>query len=202
MMRKFAFPLLVFAVQGFAQNTPAASVASQYSLSTSTTIPFPQSTLDNSKTQTFITSNWGLSKGGIQSGASNIVFVDDPFPNSPAPGGNSTSGPVLQVQYQAGSFGSTDAGGAQMYAQWNSSGSPFQSMMISYEVAFDTEFDWVKGGKLPGIRGGPDPFNCSGGNQANGTNCFSSRLMWRTSGAGEGEFDLLFCSLGVLTPCI
>jgi hypothetical protein len=73
-----------------------------------------------------------------------------------------------------------------MYALWNSSGSTFQSMMISYEVAFDSGFDWVKGGKLPGLRGGPDPNNCSGGNQANGTNCFSSRLMWRTDGAGEG----------------
>ncbi|KAI0256087.1 polysaccharide lyase family 14 protein [Lactifluus subvellereus] len=185
-MRPLAFILLVFAAaQGFAQSTPAASVASQYSLSTSTTIPFPKKTLDNSGTQTFITSNWGLSKGRIQNGASNLVFVDDPFPDSPAPGGSSVSGPVLQVQYQAGSFQDNKGGGAQMYALWNSSGSPFQSMMISYEVAFDAGFDWVKGGKLPGIRGGPDPNNCSGGNQANGTNCFSSRLMWRTDGVGE-----------------
>ena len=28
-------------------------------------------------------------------------------------------------------------------------------MMVSYEVAFDAVFDWVKGGKLPGLRGGP-----------------------------------------------
>jgi len=184
-MCKLAFILLVFTAQGLTQSIPAASVASQYSLSTSTTIPFPKKTLDNSDTQTFITSNWGLSKGRIQNGASNLVFVDDPFPNSPAPGSSSASGPVLRVQYQAGSFENNNAGGAQMYALWNSSGSPFQSMMISYEVAFDTGFDWVKGGKLPGIRGGPDPNNCSGGNQANGTNCFSSRLMWRKDGAGE-----------------
>ena len=186
-MHTFTFTFLLFAAQACAQTTQPASVASQYSLSTSTTIPFPTATLDSSDSQSFITSNWGLSKGRIQNGASNLVFVADPFPNSPPPGGNSsTSGPVLQVRYPAGSYQDSNNGGAQMYALWNSSGSAFQSMMISYEVAFDSGFDWVKGGKLPGLRGGPDPNNCSGGNQANGTNCFSSRLMWRTNGAGEG----------------
>jgi len=178
-----------FAVQAFSQaTTPAASVASQYSLPTSTSLPFPQATLSNGDTQSFITSNWGLSKGRIQTGASNLVFVDDPFPRSPAPGSSSnTSGPVLQVQYAAGSYENVDDGGAQLYALWNSSGNAFQSMLLSYEVAFDFGFEWVKGGKLPGMRGGPDPNNCSGGNQATGTNCFSSRVMWRTNGAGEGE---------------
>jgi hypothetical protein len=183
-MHTLAFSSLLLVAQAFAQTTPPASAASQYSLTTSTTIPFPTATLDNSDTQSFITSNWGLSKGRIQNGASNLVFVADPFANSS--GDSSPSGPVLQVQYPAGSFQDNNAGGAQMYALWNSSGSAFQSMMISYEVAFDSGFDWVKGGKLPGLRGGPDPNNCSGGNQANGTNCFSSRLMWRTNGAGEG----------------
>jgi len=189
-----------FAVQAFSQaTTPAASVASQYSLSTSTNLPFPQATLSNSDTQSFITSNWGLSKNRIQNGASNLVFVSDPFPNGPAPGSSSsnTSGPVLQVQYPAGSYENDDDGGAQLYALWNSSGSAFQSMLLSYEVAFDFGFDWVKGGKLPGLRGGPDPNNCSGGNQATGTNCFSSRVMWRTNGAGEGE-SVLYLGVGVL----
>ncbi len=185
-MHTLAFSFLLFATQTLAQTTPPASAASQYSLSTSTTIPFPTATLGNSDTQSFITSNWGLSKGRIQNGASNLDFIADPFPSSPPPGGSSASGPVLRVQYPAGSFQDNNAGGAQMYALWNSSGSAFQSMMISYEVAFDSGFDWVKGGKLPGLRGGPDPNNCSGGNQANGTNCFSSRVMWRKAGAGEG----------------
>ncbi|KAG8690368.1 hypothetical protein FRC09_012015, partial [Ceratobasidium sp. 395] len=41
------------------------------------------------------------------------------------------------------------------------------------------------GGKLPGLRGGPDTLGCSGGKQPNGDDCFSTRLMWRTSGSGE-----------------
>ena len=46
---------------------------------------------------------------------------------------------------------------------------------------------FIMGGKLPGLRGGPDAFGCSGGNETNGTGCFSTRVMWRTGGAGEGE---------------
>lgn len=190
-MLAFLLPVL-FAGRAFSQ--VASSVAAQFALSTSTTLPFPQATLNSSSTQSYIASKWGLSKGRIQNGASNLVFVKDPFPDGAAPGdsGNnntnsSASGPVLQVQYPAGSFQDNNAGGAQFYAMWNSSGDAFQSMLVTYEVAFDSGFDWVKGGKLPGLRGGPDPNNCSGGNQANGTNCFSSRIMWRTDGNGEGK---------------
>ena len=45
---------------------------------------------------------------------------------------------------------------------------------------------WNRGGKLPGLRGGPDARGCSGGSASDGERCFSTRLMWRTSGAGEG----------------
>jgi hypothetical protein len=201
----FLFPAL-FAVQALSQNTTApASVASLYGLSTSTTLPFPAATQSNSSTQSFISSKWGLSKGRIQNGGANLAFVADPFPNAPAPGSGSSStsssnasAPVLQVQYPAGSFQDNSVGGAQFYAMWNASGGAFQSMLLSYEDAFDSGFDWVKGGKLPGLRGGPDPNNCLGGNQANRTNCFSSRVMWRTDGAGEGELVLSLCGRGVV----
>lgn len=63
-------------------------------------------------------------------------------------------------------------------------------MLLSYDVWFPTGYAWNMGGKLPGLRGGPDPRGCSGGTQTNGTTCFSTRLMWRTSGAGEGMFLL------------
>jgi len=183
----FLLPVL-FAGRAFSQ--AATSVAAHFGLSTSTTLPFPQATLNSSSTQSYIASKWGLSKGRIQNGASNLAFVDDPFPQGAAPydTGNNTNSSVLQVQYPAGSFQDNDVGGAQFYAMWNSSGSAFQSMLVTYDVAFDTDFDWVKGGKLPGLRGGPDPNNCSGGNQANGSNCFSSRIMWRKDGDGEGKF--------------
>ncbi|CDO69248.1 Polysaccharide Lyase Family 14 protein [Trametes cinnabarina] len=162
------------------------TLASLYSLTTSTSIPFPTATLSNSDAQSFIVSGWSLSKGKIQQGASNIAFVADPFPNKPAPTSTTNStGPVLQVTYPAGQFGS-ETSGLQLYSLWNTSdNSGFQSMLVTYEVAFDSDFNFVKGGKLPGLRGGPDPDGCSGGSAANGSNCFSTRLMWRKEAAGE-----------------
>ena len=169
------------------QIADATTLASLYSLTTSTSIPFPTATLPSSDAQTFIKKGWSLSKGKIQQGGGNIAFVNDPFPNSPAPSSTSNStGPVLQVKYPAGQVGS-EASGMQLYSLWNTSdGSTFQSVLLTYEVAFDSNFDFVKGGKLPGLRGGPDPDGCSGGSAANGSNCFSSRLMWRKDAAGEG----------------
>lgn len=181
-----------------AQLTSATAVASQFSLTTSTSMPFPTATLSNSDTQSFMVAGWSLSKGRIQNGADDLEFVADPFPSSPVPGTSASSGPVLQVTYPEGSF-SHDTGGAQLFSLWNTTdGSKFNSVLLSYEVAFDSDFAFVKGGKLPGLRGGPDPNGCSGGSAANGTNCFSSRLMWRKSGEGEGMFAvsamLLLCA--------
>ena len=179
--------LLNHAADATAQITPPATLASLFSLTTSTSLPFPTATLSNQDTQSFITSGWSLSKGRIQEGGSDLAFVQDPFPNAPAPSSSSsTSGPVLEVTYPQGSF-SHQTGGAQFYSLWNTSdGSQFHSMLLTYEVAFDTSFDFVLGGKLPGFRGGPDPDGCSGGSASTGSNCFSSRLMWRKHGLGEG----------------
>ncbi|KAI0645498.1 hypothetical protein C8Q79DRAFT_910961 [Trametes meyenii] len=163
-----------------------AALASIYSLTTSTSMPFPTATLSNSDAQSFLLSGWSLSKGKIQQGGSNIAFVADPFPNKPAPTSTTNStGPVLQVTYPEGEVGS-EASGLQLYSLWNTSdGSAFHSMLVTYEVAFESNFDFVKGGKLPGLRGGPDPDGCSGGSAADGSNCFSTRLMWRKAAAGE-----------------
>lgn len=177
------------------QIADATTLASVYSLTTSTSIPFPTATLASSDAQSFIKKGWSLSKGKIQQGGGNIAFVNDPFPNKPAPVSTSNiTGPVLQVKYPAGQVGS-EASGMQLYSLWNTTdGSAFQSMLLTYEVAFDSNFDFVKGGKLPGLRGGPDPDGCSGGSAANGSNCFSSRLMWRKDAAGEGTSRSLFFS--------
>ncbi|KAH8107931.1 hypothetical protein BXZ70DRAFT_22766 [Cristinia sonorae] len=191
-MAIFLLPLILSPILAIAQTVPQTAsppdIVSQYSLTTSTSIPFPTATTTNDDTQSFIKDNWSLSKGRIQNGRENLDFVDDPFPDSPTPASWDSSapkGPVLRVTYPEGAFGSADSG-AQFYSLWNTTdGSQFHSMLVTYEVALDANFTFVKGGKLPGLRGGPQPDGCSGGNAANGTNCFSSRLMWRTGGAGE-----------------
>ncbi|KAG1716627.1 hypothetical protein ID866_505 [Astraeus odoratus] len=176
---------------------PPASVAAQYSLTTSSALPFPTVMQSTSDAQTFIESQWSLDNNRISWGGSDIAFVDDPFPNNPVPGSAtntttaSSSSSVLQIAYPAGSF-SDKTGGAQWYTIWNTSdGSTFDSMLLSYELAFDLDFNWVKGGKLPGLRGGPNTSGCSGGSQSTGDDCFSMRLMWRASGAGEAYAYML-----------
>ncbi|KAJ7703182.1 hypothetical protein B0H17DRAFT_1042098 [Mycena rosella] len=178
--------LLSIASSVVADSLTPESLAAKFSLTTSTTLPFPTATQSSGDTQALLVSGWSLSKGRVQNGGDDLAFVTDPFPNSPAPGATTGStGPVLEVTYPAGSF-SNNTGGAQFYNLWNTTETGgFQSMLLSYEVAFDAGFDWVKGGKLPGLRGGPNPTGCSGGNEATGLDCFSARVMWRTDGQGE-----------------
>ncbi|KAI9462545.1 hypothetical protein F5148DRAFT_982769 [Russula earlei] len=76
-------------------------------------------------------------------------------------------------------------------AGWPKGGSEFyaapldvrkaRNVTLEYKVFFPSDFDFVKGGKLPGLYGGH--MRCSGGDPA--LDCFSTRLMWRAGGAGE-----------------
>ena len=187
------FSLALFQYCLAATQTGPDALASQYALVTSTSMPYPSATMTTTDTQALLVSQWSLGKGRIQDGPNNLAFVTDPFPTKPPPT-NTTSptGPVLQVTYEADSF-SHDTGGAQLYTLWNTTdGSSFNTMMVTYELAFDAGFDWVKGGKLPGIRGGLNSTGCSGGNKADGRDCFSSRLMWRMSGLAEGALSDLY----------
>ncbi|MDX2022261.1 MAG: hypothetical protein SF187_18640 [Deltaproteobacteria bacterium] len=59
---------------------------------------------------------------------------------------------------------------------------PVDALYLRYWVRFAPDFDFVKGGKLPGFYGGT---MISGGNIPDGTNGFSTRMMWRTDGMGE-----------------
>ncbi|KAG9126077.1 hypothetical protein FRC07_005002 [Ceratobasidium sp. 392] len=172
-----------------------ATLASLYNIPTSTALPFPTATIAAPDAQTFIVGNgvdnqgWSLSKGRVQNGGENLAFVSDPFPSAslakdPDVSASAYAGPVLRVTYPAGSFSNQTGGGAQFIQLWNTT-SNMQSVILSYEVAFDSNFDFVKGGKLPGLRGGPDTLGCSGGRQPSGDDCFSTRLMWRTAGSGE-----------------
>ena len=78
------------------------------------------------------------------------------------------------------------------------------NVSFSYSLFFEDGFNFVKGGKLPGLYGGKSA--CSGGSAAE--NCFSTRLMFRKDGAGElylyapreKQVDAL-CELGPLSYC-
>lgn len=91
---------------------------------------------------------------------------------------------ALEVHYPAGT-----REGAQFSMNLFAGTAPVQTAVLSYEVAFDANFDWVKGGKLPGLYGAsPNATSiCTGGNHQ--PDCFSARLMWRNRGIGEGELS-------------
>ncbi|KAG2359435.1 polysaccharide lyase family 14 protein [Suillus spraguei] len=59
--------------------------------------------------------------------------------------------------------------------------------VFGYRVMFKKGWEWVKGGKLPGIYGGVGDaaYGCSGGRQSDRCKCFDVRLMWRRNGKGE-----------------
>lgn len=89
---------------------------------------------------------------------------------------------VLSVRYPAGSSAQSDGppyGGAQMCLPF--AAGPVRHATLTYKVRFPLGFQFVKGGKLPGLYGGDEPF--SGGEH--NPNGWSLRLMWRTSGAAE-----------------
>ncbi len=84
----------------------------------------------------------------------------------------------LRVNFAVGKIGPEEGG-----AGWRMPFGKHEAAELSYTVRFSKDFDFVKGGKLPGLCGGPD--NVSGGRRATGTNGFSARLMWRKDGRGE-----------------
>ncbi|KAJ7069302.1 polysaccharide lyase family 14 protein [Mycena amicta] len=60
-------------------------------------------------------------------------------------------------------------------------------VVLSYRMMLQHGWEWVKGGKLPGIFGGEGDlaYSCTGGQQDHRCLCFNVRPMWRPQGAGE-----------------
>ncbi|EJD06234.1 polysaccharide lyase family 14 protein, partial [Fomitiporia mediterranea MF3/22] len=94
----------------------------------------------------------------------------------------SNASSALQLFYPENSINPANwpQGGADFYA------TPLpladaSNVTLEYSVFFPKGFDWVQGGKLPGLYGGH--MTCSGGDDA--SLCFSTRLMWRAGGSGE-----------------
>ena len=100
-------------------------------------------------------------------------LVEDPD----APGGSR-----LRASYPEGSASrGTDGpdGGLQAYMELPA---PVDVLDLTYQVRFPEGFDFVKGGKLPGLYGGTEN---SGGDVPDGEDGLSTRYMWRAGGEGE-----------------
>ncbi len=100
-------------------------------------------------------------ENGISDGRVHIV-------NDPA----GKRGKVMRVRYDRNGVGPREGG-----AQWKMDlGKSYDTLYVSYMVMIPQDFDRVKGGKLPGLVGGTAPV---GGDNVNGRDGFSARIMWR-----------------------
>ena len=111
-------------------------------------------------------------------GLQNLKAMPDPSGKFPT---------IIRATFPKGSASPTvtrntsrPVGGGQFFARLGITSR--ESMHLRFYVRFAEDFDFVKGGKLPGLFGGSVG---SGGNIPNGTNGFTTRFMWRRSGAGE-----------------
>jgi len=112
-------------------------------------------------------------------GWNNIQITNDPQ--------DSLRGPFLRVRYPRGSASPTvtkndgaPVGGANFYARLGIR--PRDSLHLRYDVRFADGFNFVKGGKLPGLFGGTV---MNGRHIPDGENGLSTRYMWRENGKGE-----------------
>ena len=83
-------------------------------------------------------------------------------------------GKSLRVTYMAGEVGAANSGGQFMVDL-----PPQDEYFLDYHIKFDDNFDFQRGGKIPGLSGGESN---SGGDKPSGDG-WSARLMWRENGA-------------------
>ncbi len=92
---------------------------------------------------------------------------------------------ALRVDYPKGGLGPSGTG-LQFPVVFrdipNIDSNYYHEAYLRYYVKFEKGFDFRKGGKLPGLMGGGDSWNRSGGNQPNGTNGWTLRFMWVDNG--------------------
>ncbi len=107
---------------------------------------------------------WVQWAGGLRQGRVHIVN-----------GAEARTGRSLRVFYPKGTYGPRKGG-----AQWSVilPGS-YDELYCAYRIKFGTGFDFVKGGKIPGLRGGKGN---TGGNRPDGSDGWSARMMWRRGG--------------------
>ncbi|BGP16571.1 hypothetical protein JCM10213_000517 [Rhodosporidiobolus nylandii] len=140
---------------------------------------------------------WGQSNVALVTGIPSSAWATSAAPSATAapkgvnhaatknlPRVDLTNSTMMEVSFPQGSINpgnkSLPTGGTGMYLTPVNL-STATNVTFSYSVFFPADFDFVKGGKLPGLYGGHP--GCSGG--AESEDCFSTRTMWRTDGKGE-----------------
>lgn len=108
---------------------------------------------------------------GVEEGRVSIVDNSEAF-----------SGKSLEVTYPQAQHRSANSG-----AQWQLHfDQGYDELFVEYRIKFGAGFDFVRGGKLPGLIGGTAN---TGGDVPTGTDGFSARMHWRTDGSSGSPLD-------------
>ncbi len=100
-----------------------------------------------------------------------VKIVKDPDPSG-------SRGKVMRVFYAANET-TTDGNSG---SQWRTKlGGTYDELYLAYYVYFTSDAEFMLGGKLPGLMGGPVIY--AGGKPANGTDGWTGRLMWHKNGS-------------------
>lgn len=92
-------------------------------------------------------------------------------------GDRAYSGSALRIHYPKGKSGCYTS---KQCVDWKPQlGGKFKKLYYGFRVKFPEDFDFVKGGKLPGLAGGDAN---TGGSIPNGTDGWSVRVMWNKEG--------------------
>lgn len=115
-------------------------------------------------TEAMLDETWGHPpfSNGVREGRVSVVL-------------DSTQGRTLQFLYPEGEYGTSETG-----AQWKYVfDRGHERVRLRYRIRFDEGFDFVRGGKLPGLIGGAGN---TGGGIPTGSDGWSARMMWRAAG--------------------
>ncbi len=107
--------------------------------------------------------NYPLWNAGISEGRVSIIENGDAF-----------RGKTMQILYPKGKLGLES--GVLWKLNFEES---YEELYCSYLIKFSQNFDFVRGGKLPGLAGGKAN---AGGERPNGNDGWSARIMWREEG--------------------
>lgn len=112
--------------------------------------------------------DWNTPKfsNGVKEGEQRVSIIDRD---------KAFAGRSLAVAYPKGKHSPQETG-----AQWKLEFEGHEDVTVEYRVKFEHGFDFVRGGKLPGLAGGEAN---TGGSIPDGTDGFSARMHWRTDGS-------------------
>lgn len=100
-----------------------------------------------------------------------VSIVKDPDPSG-------ARGNVMRVFYRANQTTTDGNSGSQWRTKLKGK---YEDLYFAYDVYFPDNADFVLGGKLPGLMGGPVIY--AGGKPANGNDGWTGRLMWHKNGS-------------------